>query len=117
MNNRVVLIDFGIAEKYWEADGSHKTIWRLGFQGTPFYGSVKSLQGYSQGRRDDLSSVGFSILQLINPEISKLPWTKLEPHDLKGFLREKCLFLKMEGGDDYYVTRSMNTNALPKEHE
>jgi hypothetical protein len=54
---------------------------------------------------------------LINPEISKLPWTKLEPHDLKGFLREKCLFLKMEGGDDYYVTRSMNTNALPKEHE
>jgi serine/threonine protein kinase len=47
MNNRVVLIDFGIAAKYLDDDGSHKSIWRLGFQGTPFYGSVKAHQGYS----------------------------------------------------------------------
>jgi serine/threonine protein kinase len=77
MNNRVVLIDFGIAAKYLEDDKSHKPIWRLGFQGTPFYGSVKAHQGYSQGRRDDLSSVGFTILQMINPEISNVPWATL----------------------------------------
>jgi len=117
MNNRVVLIDFGLSEKYRENDGSHKTIWRLGFQGTPLFGSIKALQGYSQSRRDDLSSLGFTILQMINPENSKVPWATVEPNDLKGFLREKCRFLKMEGGDDYYVTEGMNTNALPKEHE
>jgi hypothetical protein len=54
---------------------------------------------------------------MINPEISKIPWATLDPNDLKGYLREKCLFLKMEGGDDYYVSRGMNTNPLPKEHE
>ena len=64
-----------------------------------------------------MSSLGFTILQMINPEVSKVPWAKIELNDLKGFLREKCNFLKMEGGDDFYVSRSMNNNALPKEHE
>jgi serine/threonine protein kinase len=103
MNNRVVLIDFGIAEKYWDEDGSHKTILRLGYLGTPFYSSVKAHQGYSQGRRDDLSSIGFSILQIINPEISMVPWATLKSDNLRGFLREKCIFLKIDGGDDYFM--------------
>jgi hypothetical protein len=64
-----------------------------------------------------LSSVGFSILQLINPEISKLPWATVEPNDLKGCLKEKCHFLKLEGGDDYYVARGMTSKALPEEDE
>ena len=46
MNNRVVLIDFGIATSYKESDGRHKSLWRQGFAGTPFNGSVKALQGY-----------------------------------------------------------------------
>jgi len=117
MNNRVVLIDFGISAKYLEDDGAHKNIWRLGFQGTAFYGSVKAHQGYSQGRRDDLSSIGFTILQMINPEISKVPWATLSPEDLNGYLREKCRFLKMEGGDDHFVSRGININALPNHHE
>ena len=64
-----------------------------------------------------MSSLGFTIIQLINPEVSKVPWAIVEANDLKGFLREKCYFLKMEGGDDYYVPRVMKNNALPKEHE
>jgi serine/threonine protein kinase len=46
MNNRVVLIDFGITTSYKEADGKHKILWRQGFAGTPFNGSVRALQGY-----------------------------------------------------------------------
>jgi len=64
-----------------------------------------------------MSSVGFSILQLINPEISKVPWATVEAFDLRGFLREKCTFLKTEGGDDYYVSRGKIINALPLENE
>jgi serine/threonine protein kinase len=62
MNNRVVLIDFGLATRYLDGDRKRNNLWRLGFEGTPFYGSVKALQGYSQGPGSDISSVGFSIL-------------------------------------------------------
>jgi hypothetical protein len=61
--------------------------------------------------------LGFSILQLINPEISKVPWATLNPDDLHGYLREKCRFLKIDGEDDHFKKSGMNTNALPKEHE
>jgi hypothetical protein len=54
---------------------------------------------------------------LINPEISKVPWATVEAFDLRGFLREKCTFLKTEGGDDYYVSRGKIINALPLENE
>jgi hypothetical protein len=64
-----------------------------------------------------LASVGFSILQLIDPEISKVPWATVKPDDLNGYLREKCRFLKMEGGEDHFVLRGMNTNACPSDHE
>jgi serine/threonine protein kinase len=77
MNNRVVLIDFGLAKRKLDGDGRQNKLWRLGFEGTPFYGSVKALQGYSQGPGSDISSVGFSILKLINPETSKMPWASL----------------------------------------
>ena len=46
MKNRVVLIDFGLTNAYLEKDGRHKSLWRQGFQGTPFNGSVQALQGY-----------------------------------------------------------------------
>jgi serine/threonine protein kinase len=77
MNNTVVLLDFSIAKGYINDNGSHRPIWRLGFLGSPFYGSVKAYQGYSLSRRDDLSSVGFTILQMIDPEIFKVPWAFL----------------------------------------
>jgi serine/threonine-protein kinase len=78
MNNRVVLIDFGLAYKYLEPDGRYKNLWNREIEGTPFYWSVKALQGYSQGPGSDISSVGFCILKLINPEISQIPWASLK---------------------------------------
>jgi len=54
---------------------------------------------------------------MINPEISKVPWATLKPDDLHGYLREKCRFLKIDGGDDHFKKSGMNTNALPNDHE
>ena len=54
---------------------------------------------------------------MINPEISKVPWATIKPDDLNGYLREKCRFLKIDGGDDHFKPRGMNTNALPNDHE
>jgi serine/threonine protein kinase len=107
MNNRVFLIDFGLTKRLFDEDGRRNKLWRLGFEGTPFYGSVKALQGYSQGPGSDISSVGFSILKLINPDIYKIPWAclKLDAH-LKDFLKFKCEFLKLDGGDDYFDTKN-----------
>jgi tRNA A-37 threonylcarbamoyl transferase component Bud32 len=31
MDNRVVMIDFGLTTKYLDKDGRHKTLWRQGF--------------------------------------------------------------------------------------
>ena len=103
MNNLVVLIDFGLTDLYVDKDGKHKNLWRQGFQGTPFNGSVQALQGYQLARRDDISSLGFAIIQLINPEQSKVPWANLKQDAHLGeFLKRKCEFLKLEGGDEYF---------------
>jgi len=37
----------------------------------------------------------------MSPEISRIPWAKVESDDLREYLREKCRFLKIEGGEDY----------------
>jgi serine/threonine protein kinase len=103
MNNRVILMDFGLAYKYPEPDVRYKNLWSREIEGTPFYASVKALQGYSQGPGSDISSIGFSILKLMNPEISKIPWASLKKDaHLKEFLKLKCEFLKLDGGDDYF---------------
>jgi hypothetical protein len=74
---------------------------------------VKTLQGYSQGPGSDISSVGFSILKLINPDISKIPWAKLkyDSHP-KEFLNLKCNFLRLDGCDDYYDTKNDPTDEF-----
>jgi hypothetical protein len=72
---------------------------------------VKALQGYSQGPGSDISSVGFSILKLINPDISKIPWACLEfDAHLKDLLKYKCEFLKLDGGDDYFDAKDGPTD-------
>jgi hypothetical protein len=54
---------------------------------------------------------------MINPEISMVPWATIKPDDLNGYLREKCRFLKIDGGDDHFKKNGTNTNPLPIEHE
>jgi serine/threonine protein kinase len=75
MDNRVVLIDFGLAMTY-NMNGKHLPRERYGLEGSMFFASIRAHQGYTLSRRDDLESVGYSILYLMNPDISFVPWTK-----------------------------------------
>ncbi len=42
-DHRVKLIDFGLATSFANKQGQHQKRERYGFNGTPFFGSVKSL--------------------------------------------------------------------------
>jgi casein kinase I family protein HRR25 len=86
----VYIIDFGLCKKYIDNDNKHieiksgKTI-----IGTPNFVSVNVHNGVEPSRRDDLISVAYIILYLIN---GGLPWqTKREIKDIK---RQKQLILQ-----------------------
>ena len=77
-NDIVRVIDFGMTMEYMK-DGAHKALGRFGFQGTPYYGSISSLNKYTISRRDDIESLGYSIMQLIDAK--KMPWYNCETKD------------------------------------
>jgi len=86
----VYIIDFGLCKKYIDNDNKHiemksgKTI-----IGTPNFVSINVHNGLEPSRRDDLISVAYIILYLIN---GGLPWqTKREIKDIK---RQKQLILQ-----------------------
>lgn len=86
----VYIIDFGLCKKYIDNDNKHiemksgKTI-----IGTPNFVSINVHNGVEPSRRDDLISVAYIILYLIN---GGLPWqTKREIKDIK---RQKQLILQ-----------------------
>jgi casein kinase I family protein HRR25 len=86
----VYIIDFGLCKKYIDNDNKHiemksgKTI-----IGTPNFVSTNIHNGVEPSRRDDLISVAYIILYLIN---GGLPWqTKREIKDIK---RQKQLILQ-----------------------
>lgn len=66
----VKIIDFGLLNEY-RVTGVHKPLGRFGFQGSPFFGSINSLRGYTLSRRDDLESLCYSIMYLIDYQT---PW-------------------------------------------
>jgi len=61
----------------YNKDGKHLPRERYGFEGTPFYGSIKALQGFTLSRRDDMEGLGYTILHLMNPSYSQIPWYKI----------------------------------------
>ena len=67
--------------------GNHRPRGRYGFSGTPFFGTSKALQGFTQSKRDDMESLGYSILLLINPDYRNIPWVQCELNDLKQVLK------------------------------
>jgi len=49
---------------------------RYGMTGTPYFCSQNTLKWYDQSRRDDLESVGYSIIHLAKN--GRLPWKNLD---------------------------------------
>ena len=99
-NNEVKLIDFGLSDPYMEK-GVHKPRCRWGFGGTLFFASSKTTQGFSASRRDDMESLGYSILYLMNPACKNIPWCK-NLQDEYQVLKSKNEFLCIKDQNDIY---------------
>ena len=76
-NAILYIVDFGLAKKY----RSSRTLKQLpltkrkSLTGTARYASINALQGYEQSRRDDLESMGYSLMYLLR---GNLPWQNLK---------------------------------------
>uniref|UniRef100_A0A0N5AG96 non-specific serine/threonine protein kinase n=1 Tax=Syphacia muris TaxID=451379 RepID=A0A0N5AG96_9BILA len=84
------LVDFGLTKAFRIRDGNK---WRHisfkkgnGLIGTAKYASVNSHNGWELSRRDDLESLGYVIIELINQE---LPW-KVSHHYCSFSIFYKC---------------------------
>ncbi|EGR27006.1 protein kinase family protein, putative [Ichthyophthirius multifiliis] len=92
--NVIHLIDFGLAKSYIQKDGSHISFQeKCGFIGTSRYASVQSHLGQEQSRRDDLESLGYTLIYFLQGGL--LPWmnlkykTKQEQQQIIGQIKSK----------------------------
>lgn len=71
--NLIYLIDYGNSKKYMSSKTSKHIEFKKihKFQGNYLYSSLNTMMGYEQSRRDDLESVGYT---LINLHKFSLPW-------------------------------------------
>lgn len=77
--NQVFLIDFGLARKFVMPDGSIRPARdQAGFRGTARYASIHSHMSRDLGRRDDLWSVLYILIEFAK---GFLPWRKLKEKD------------------------------------
>ena len=75
-HNRVYLIDFGLAKRYRDEKTRMHEAYAEGkmMAGTARYASLNCLLGVEQSRRDDLESLVYSLVYLLN---GSLPWQGL----------------------------------------
>jgi len=67
------LIDYGLAKKYRNASGEHTQPQKnKPFVGTPRFASISKHFGFESSRRDDIESLGYTLVYLANG--GSLPW-------------------------------------------
>lgn len=85
--SRTYLIDFGLARKYRQGNGEIRAPRKsAGFRGTARYASVNSHQSKELGRRDDLWSVLYVLIEFW---VGQLPWRKIKDKDQIGEIKAK----------------------------
>ncbi|CAL1296537.1 unnamed protein product, partial [Larinioides sclopetarius] len=83
---RVYLIDFGLAKRYVYDSGELCSLRnKTSFKGTSRYASANVLHGKDPGRRDDLISLFYTLVELSSP---KLPWKKISGHKELAIMKE-----------------------------
>eukprot|EP01008_Symbiontida_sp_HLA12_P002600 NODE_53_length_1552_cov_125.289713_g50_i0.p1 GENE.NODE_53_length_1552_cov_125.289713_g50_i0~~NODE_53_length_1552_cov_125.289713_g50_i0.p1 ORF type:complete len:465 (+),score=75.45 NODE_53_length_1552_cov_125.289713_g50_i0:210-1397(+) len=86
-NRRVYLIDFGLARKYRLQGGDIRPARKAaGFRGTARYASINSHHCKELGRRDDLWSLFYVLVEF---QIGQLPWRRIKDKDTIGEIKEK----------------------------
>ncbi|KAH9597743.1 Protein kinase domain [Trypanosoma melophagium] len=75
----IYLIDFGLSVRYRSFDGTHRdSATGKSFVGTSRYASLRTHQGFSQSRRDDLEQLTYILIYLHR---GHLPWSGLQIKD------------------------------------
>ncbi|OHT16072.1 CK1 family protein kinase [Tritrichomonas foetus] len=83
------LIDFGLAKRWRSPDGEvFKARENVGFRGTSRYASVNSHEGSDLGRRDDLWSLFYVLIELCAPP---LPWKSQTDKDAVAQIKMRSL--------------------------
>ncbi|TNV84616.1 hypothetical protein FGO68_gene11523 [Halteria grandinella] len=96
--NKVYLNHLGhMSELVWQ--GRHKAKGRYGFQGNPQYASIDQLEGYTMSRKDDLESLGYTMMYLTDKEV--IPWNDLQTY--KEIRQSKVDFLEQYQTPDQYL--------------
>jgi serine/threonine protein kinase len=85
----VKILDFGITGEYI-INGKHKMPGQYGFQGTPKFGSVRSLGGANLARRDDFECLGYTLMDLYDLEFC--PWKQFD--NIRDAMNKKEDFIK-----------------------
>ena len=84
--NLLYIIDFGMSKKYRSSRTGKHIKFKINktASGTLSYMSIHHFQGYEYSRRDDLESLGYTLIFLME---KTLPWVKIEKHKISD--REK----------------------------
>lgn len=117
--DKIYLIDFGLAKMYRDPQnpGTHIPIREgLSFSGTIGHASISSHRGVEQSRRDDLESLGYTLVYLLN---GSLPWHLLPNLNLIHFMKSNisvdtlCTGCPMEFGLFFHHVRSLEFSQAP----
>lgn len=77
---KIYLIDFGLAVSFVDCNGNHiKKEYLQKFSGNFLFASLNSCRGYSKSRRDDVESLFYMLIFMLNK--GYLPWCDLEQHE------------------------------------
>ncbi|TNV86124.1 hypothetical protein FGO68_gene12693 [Halteria grandinella] len=90
-DNQVYIIDFSSTLEF-APNGKHKKRAKLGFLGCPQFASCGQLDGYTFSRKDDLESLGYVMMSLIDKE--GIPWKDLQGYE--NIKKAKLEFIKIK---------------------
>lgn len=80
---KLYLIDFGLVQKYLDANGRHiKKEYMSKFSGNFLFASLNSCRGYNKSRRDDMEAVFYLLIYLLNQ--CYLPWNDFQESYMIG---------------------------------
>lgn len=81
----IYFIDFGLSSRY-ERGGTHISYSETQqFEGSPFFASINSMRGVRPSRRDDLESLGYILLFLLQ---GSLPWFHIQSSNSDDLLSQ-----------------------------